>query len=450
LDSDTESILFLTNESSKPARIGFQITANGSGPYFLTKLQLNPHETRVIDLRKLRDAQVPDFKKNLIPASATDGSVSWNRIDNVAVMGRLMVINRQQGMASNYDCLSCSCPLSYMPYLDCVSPASCNLGVGGTLGLILYAGYESCNALDYFFDVNGSDSWTSQYPNIASVNSSSGTVTGQSGGTTSVTGQYSDYIYVWNPVTYSCNASPGSGGGSGPCDVVPEITSISPTYAMVGSSNVQITINGTGFATNATVNLPSGFTASSGCTPGNSVSSTKIVTCVNISVNRAIQAVSFSVTNNPGNSNSVAFTADGPVTLAVVSDNWSSNTRQITYSVATLAGQEIPGISIGEVVTTSGCNCTGGCPGLSFDLCGGTLTTSLQSDIPDSWTFPSGSSPVGCGLNIVDHWQWCGTGAPTAGWTIGSPSGYIHTNASSISGYVMPGNPMPAGLVIAP
>ena len=30
LDSDTESILFLTNESNQPARIAFKVSANGS------------------------------------------------------------------------------------------------------------------------------------------------------------------------------------------------------------------------------------------------------------------------------------------------------------------------------------------------------------------------------------------------------------------------------------
>lgn len=38
--------------------------------YFLTTLKLAPHETRAIDLRKLRDAQQSDFKKNKIPAGA--------------------------------------------------------------------------------------------------------------------------------------------------------------------------------------------------------------------------------------------------------------------------------------------------------------------------------------------------------------------------------------------
>jgi hypothetical protein len=85
LDEDTESILFLTNESDQPAHIGFKVTANGNPSCFLTSLLLNPHETRAIDLRKLRDAQKPDFKKNKIPAAAADGSVIWVRAANLPV-----------------------------------------------------------------------------------------------------------------------------------------------------------------------------------------------------------------------------------------------------------------------------------------------------------------------------------------------------------------------------
>ena len=50
-------------------RIGYVVTAGGVH-YYLTDLKLNPHETRAIDLRKLRDAQEPDFQGNKIPAGA--------------------------------------------------------------------------------------------------------------------------------------------------------------------------------------------------------------------------------------------------------------------------------------------------------------------------------------------------------------------------------------------
>jgi len=39
--------VFLTDESDKPARIGFSVTADGVH-YYLTTLKLAPHETRAI------------------------------------------------------------------------------------------------------------------------------------------------------------------------------------------------------------------------------------------------------------------------------------------------------------------------------------------------------------------------------------------------------------------
>ena len=65
----------------------------------------------------------------------------------------------------------------------------------------------------------------------------------------------------------------------------PNITSISPNIQMIGSSNVQITIGGTGFLASPTVNLPPGFTAS-----GQASSSTSIVVTANIGFNAMIGA----------------------------------------------------------------------------------------------------------------------------------------------------------------
>jgi len=207
LDEDTESILFLTNESDQPARIGFKVTAN-STTYYLTNLRLNPHETRAIDMRKLRDAQQPDFLGNKIPAGATDGSVNWIRLDNLPVMGRLMLIHRGQGMTNNYDCSSCICPASYSPGLNYVYPGSANLLVQGTVGLTFLAAYTTCNTNPMWYAEPAS--WSSQYPSIAPVNSS-GTVTGQRVGTTSITGYYTGTVYIMNPMFYCETSSlPGS------------------------------------------------------------------------------------------------------------------------------------------------------------------------------------------------------------------------------------------------
>ena len=59
----------------QPARFGFSVGANGMH-YFLTSLELAPHETRAINIRQLRDAQIADFKGHRIPGEATDGGVN--------------------------------------------------------------------------------------------------------------------------------------------------------------------------------------------------------------------------------------------------------------------------------------------------------------------------------------------------------------------------------------
>ena len=257
LDQDTESILFLTNESGQPAHIGFKVTANGSPSYFLTSLLLNPQETRAIDLRKLRDAQTPDFKKNKVPGAAADGSVIWIRGDNLPVMGRLMLIHRHLGMASNYDCNQCACPYTYDPLLDYVYPDGANLLVADTQPLTYYGGFLDCNHNPYYYNENGSTSWTSEYPSVATVDSS-GTVTAQSGGTSTITGQFSGYAYVWNEMMWYCSSSLLQGEGSATIDVgdqTPVVSSVTPSPWVSGHTYTNGTISGQYFGTSPTASL---------------------------------------------------------------------------------------------------------------------------------------------------------------------------------------------------
>jgi hypothetical protein len=245
LDEDTESILFLTNESAQTARMGFSVTANNTH-YYLTELQLGPHETRAIDLRKLRDAQLPDLKGNKIPATATDGSVIWQRLDKVPVMGRLMVINRRQGMASNYDCCICACPADYYGDNE-INPATAYLPIEGSQGLINNAQYYTCNLGDYYVNVTAASLWSSAYPNIASVNTA-GTVKGQSAGTTGVTGQYSSYYYGWvllhAPFDFGCEEYPQSGNGNNTTNVTSVSQSPSTFNMSTGDTGqISVTVN---------------------------------------------------------------------------------------------------------------------------------------------------------------------------------------------------------------
>ncbi len=298
LDDDTESILFLTNESDQLAHFGFKVTANGSAPYYLTKLLLNPHETRAIDIRKLRDAQRPDPKGNLIPAGATDGSVLWIRGDNLPVMGRMMQIHRKQGMASNYDCCFCGCPYNYTPSLNYMNPISLYLWVASEGGFAFEAGYEDCNRAEYWYDYTTSASWTSGNPSIASMQGT-GLVKGVSGGTASISASYSGYTYTFNGSV--CIASPPlNGGGSGPGNVKPKITSISPALGLIGA-NTSVTISGSGFGASrgsSTVNAGTGITFTY-----NSWSDTQIGVTFQVASNATSGSHNVTVTTAVGTSN---------------------------------------------------------------------------------------------------------------------------------------------------
>jgi hypothetical protein len=163
-------------------------------------LKLSPHETRAIDMRKLRDAQIADFRKNVIPAGATDGSVSWIRLDNLPVSGRVVVISRNGGTASGYDCGDCVCSDNFTR-IDISAPKSVTLTpnhiaqCGPTL-----ASYEDCNGWVSFYDVTGEASWSSNNTPVATV--AYGNIYGVAGGTATATATYRDWEY-WNG--FDCN-----------------------------------------------------------------------------------------------------------------------------------------------------------------------------------------------------------------------------------------------------
>ena len=95
IDDEADFYVFLTSMGDKKCRVGFRIDAGGV-QYFLTDVVLGPHETKVINLRELRDRQEADFRGNKIPANVSEGRLMYSRIDNVPIMGRVVVVPRQK------------------------------------------------------------------------------------------------------------------------------------------------------------------------------------------------------------------------------------------------------------------------------------------------------------------------------------------------------------------
>ena len=250
LDDETDSILFLTNMTDQVGGVGFQVQAGGVH-YHLTRLRLAGHETRAIDLRKLRDAQKPDLMGNMIPAAATDGSVLWIRFDG-PVTGRLVVLKRHQGMASNYTCSGgCICQPTF-DHLEVVPLTWA--GVPGDSTLFIGRLWKrDCYNNTFYCDLSGGP-WSSQNPSVASVTPGGGWVTAQSGGGTAIKlGPITTYAYtpVFRYPSWYCQA----------CAIPPQTAGTAYVVAMSGPQTVWW-FNGqtpSGYETTITLTaLPSG------------------------------------------------------------------------------------------------------------------------------------------------------------------------------------------------
>jgi IPT/TIG domain len=305
LGDQTESILFLTDESDKPARIGFRVTAGGV-PFYLINLKLRPHETRAIDLRKLRDAQIADFKGHKIPADATDGGVNWIRLDNVPVSGRMVVINRKHGLASSYHCSQCPCPANMSLSGLSVDPTSFTVLAGGSEQVSATAIYVDCNTTYYYEDETYQAAWSSSNPSVASV--AGGLVSGISGGSAGIQASYTDCVYV-----YECQCNPITPVATATATVQPKVTGISPSRGLIGAAT-SVTISGNGFGSGPTVN------AGTGISPAlNSVTNTSISVTFHVDSNAPSGNHSVTVTAGGQTSGSVNFYVQVPSTFNALS-----------------------------------------------------------------------------------------------------------------------------------
>jgi hypothetical protein len=323
------------SQSDQPARIGFSVTV-GDTHYYLTSLMLAPHDTRAIDLRQLRDAQVADFKKNKIPAGASDGSVDWVRLDNVPVMGRVAVIMKAAGMASSYDCCTCACPLSFMGQVT-VSPTSFAFLPGETEALSCSAKFEDCNYYVYWYDDTSWAWWSSSNTSVVTMDTSvNGQADAQSAGTATVTAQNTDCGYwYFNPVSYTCECSDNnaSGSGSTTANVVSvsiKTQSNSNNFVFVGTTDSQVTQYNTQLA----VGIPDGGSYSWSVSPE-------------------------SVTIVPNDSNSAylpTFTGNTP------SASVGSTTEYVTYTVNTKNAQDNRAITLRKFNALATPSPVSGCP----------------------------------------------------------------------------------------
>jgi hypothetical protein len=103
----------------------------GGEGYMLGMKPVAPHQTVEIDVKRLRDEQVPDEAGRIIPLDAASGQLMWSLKQVVAppageearqalaLIGRSEQVDSERGVSSNYACQNC-CSNSY--YNSSLSP----------------------------------------------------------------------------------------------------------------------------------------------------------------------------------------------------------------------------------------------------------------------------------------------------------------------------------------
>ena len=189
---------------------------NGEG-YMIGMKPIAPHQTIEIDVKKLRDEQVPDVGGRLIPMDLTSGQLMWSlkqveapppsekARQALALIGRSEQIDLEHGISSNYSCQSC-CLTGY--FRSYVSPSSSNVSVGTPVDFEVYEEDKDCYGYVTLPYLQTFASWTSSNTSTATVNSS-GTATTVGVGETTIRASWTAERYDLRFVPCS-DFSPGA------------------------------------------------------------------------------------------------------------------------------------------------------------------------------------------------------------------------------------------------
>jgi hypothetical protein len=197
IEGTSSTKAYVKNAGFKDEYYISHLTWGIDGEYIIPIASIKKGETIEIDVKKLRDEQIPDEQGRTIPFSITKGQIHWSlhrseatleeaKANRVPLVGQAMQIDTARGISYSYFCVNC-----------------CAFGGAFSYGTMLPGnlGFQHPNSYQYQIVENGQDcygnrisdrnvtvlayDWTSTSTNVATVNGS-GFVTSTGAGTTQI------------------------------------------------------------------------------------------------------------------------------------------------------------------------------------------------------------------------------------------------------------------------
>lgn len=187
--------------------VAFLVWENG-GMYMIGMKPIAGHETIHIDVKKLRDEQIPDERGRTIPLSVSSGQLQWTlrRADNLpdadvranlALIGRSEQVDTTKGIVNNYSCQNC-CTGNFVD--GRIEPDDLNpIEVGSSRQYRAIEYFQTCYGYTYGLILSRERfaNWNTFDANIASV--VSGNVTGVNAGNTGLVATWTIRQYDVEP-----------------------------------------------------------------------------------------------------------------------------------------------------------------------------------------------------------------------------------------------------------
>jgi hypothetical protein len=339
LEGNERAIVYLKNATGKPQEYTLHLeTADGN--YVMGKRTAAAGETVAVDLRDLRDRQVPDVFGQTLPRNVERGKAHWSMhgAEQHVFTGRLEQADLEDGMSFTVACGAC-CPNSFVDaYMD---PYYVSGGVGGSTQFTVYVQERNCFGSTLPWYPTGAFYYSTN-SSVASV-TSGGVATALYPGSTFIQGTISTETYrncaaEAGNEEYCCDQTSSPFTCEAECQVQPSVT-IDKTSPKVPYKDPikSITLTATGTPSGGTF---SWTTTSSLVTLSNATSATVTVTSVNPSMNKNDVPIKVTYTVNGASANATAnATVQKPTSLAKV------GTDSTTSPTACMAGSN-PGCSI--------------------------------------------------------------------------------------------------------
>lgn len=192
VEGTLSTMVYLKNVTDHTQRYVMEVGfAGGQHGYTTGSKTIEAGQTLIIDVRNLRDEQVPDANGRTIPLNASRGQIHWSArsIDALPIIGRSEQVDLANGISSSYACQNCCQDTFNMGWIESIT-----FGIVISEGTSQYTAFEqdiSCYG-ELLAPFNPYPFWNSADWSVAACDSS-GLVTGQTPGTTSIQASWIAY-----------------------------------------------------------------------------------------------------------------------------------------------------------------------------------------------------------------------------------------------------------------